>query len=544
MRRALTKIVTVLVQSILVICSLGLVCAADKLEDPFVHEITSAPDVSDTQDDKESVDSTDKATSNTSDEADGSGTAAEKVNEDAPKYYFRTIMVDDVNPASKKPDQGSASRVSADFGIYRYQMTGNQKIAYEKIRNCIIDVANGTSACTKFTVTFAELGLGDHHEYTAEELGVVSIIADGTITDEAANAMSQKTVFDMQGIVNKVLVDLPFDCYWFDKTALIMAEDYSVGATVIGDSVTLHYVGDGLTFRFPIVTSYAGSNEYYVSTASVQRALYASGRAKAIVNEYCDLSDYGKLMKYRDVICDLVDYNDQSVVNEDTPYGDPWNIVYVFDGDEKTNVVCEGYSKAFKYLCDLSEFDNDVTCITASGNFFTTNGSDCGHMWNIVYLGYGMNYMVDVTNCDNGSLGYYDSLMFKKYDSNPSSNIYRYKVNDITIQYTYYDYMMDIFRDATLDLSDNAFVDAPAIYLNYSRKVVDLNWNVVSGADHYEIYRRYENGNWTRIGSSINTHFQDNNVSEGKYYYGIVGLTADNEALNVYNDKYSIDCYY
>ena len=185
-----------------------------------------------------------------------------------------------------------------------------------------------------------------------------------------------------------------------------------------------------------------------------------------------------------------------------------------------------------------------MTCITASGNFFTTNGSDCGHMWNIVSLGYGMNYMVDVTNCDNGSLGYYDSLMFKKYESNPSSNIYRYKVNGITIQYTYYDYVMDIFRDATLDLSDNAFVDAPAIYLNYSRKIVDLNWNVVSGADHYEIYRRYENGNWTRIGSSTNTHFQDNNVSEGKYYYGIVGLTADNEALNVYNDKYSIDCYY
>ena len=151
MRRALTKIVTVLVQSILVICSLGFVCVADKIEAPSVREVTKEEESSDAKDDTV-----------------------------APKYYFRTIEVDDINPVSKKAKPGtSKAKVVADSGIYRYQMIGNQKIAYEKIRNCIIDVANGTSACTKFTVTFAELGLGDHHEYTAEELGVSSIIADG-----------------------------------------------------------------------------------------------------------------------------------------------------------------------------------------------------------------------------------------------------------------------------------------------------------------------------------------------------------------------------
>ena len=516
MKSTIAKTVVLLVQIIIVISSFGFVCNADKTEEPAGREETPTPDVSYAQDDTE-----------------------------VPKYFFRTIEVDDIDPVSKKPGPGTSNaHVKADSGIYRYQMTGNQKNAYEKIRNCIIDIANGRSACTKFTVTFAELGLGDHHDYTAEELGVGSIIADGEISDEAANAMSQKTIINMQEIINRVLVDLPFDCCWFDKTATVKADNYSVGATVIGDSVTIHYVGDGITFRFPIVASYAGSNEYYVSLSSVQRALYASGRAKAIVNEYCDLSDYGKLMKYRDVICDLVDFNDQPVVDDSTPYGDPWNIVYVFDGDESTNVVCEGYSKAFKYLCDLTDFDNDVTCILASGNFFTTDGTDCGHMWNIVSLGYDMNYMVDLTNCDNGSLGFYDSLMFKKYDSNPSSNVYRYKVKGVTFQYTYYDYLAEIYSEAALDLSDTAFVDAPAIYCKNSRNVVDLNWNVVSGADHYEIYRRYENGNWTRIGSSTNTYFRDNIASEGKYYYGIVGLTADNKALNVYNDKYSVDCNY
>lgn len=29
-------------------------------------------------------------------------------------------------------------------------------------------------------------------------------------------------------------------------------------------------------------------------------------------------------------------------------------LIWVFDGDSSTNVVCEGYAKAFQYLCDLS----------------------------------------------------------------------------------------------------------------------------------------------------------------------------------------------
>ena len=39
MRRALTKIVTVLVQSFLVICSLGFVCVADKIEVELAYAI-------------------------------------------------------------------------------------------------------------------------------------------------------------------------------------------------------------------------------------------------------------------------------------------------------------------------------------------------------------------------------------------------------------------------------------------------------------------------------------------------------------------------
>ena len=437
MKGTLTKLVAVIVQSLFVINSVGFACVAYENDAAgFTMVVTEREQPEDNKDSDGGLPPSDPSSDATSapEKAD-SDTAAKPAEEDARKYYFRTIEVDDINPIAENPDYvPSSSFVNADSGIYRYEMTGNEQIAYEKIKNYIIDVANGSRVSTAFTITFADLELGNHHAFTAEELGVDSIIVNGRITDEAANAMLQMASINMQDIVYKVLVDLPFDCYWFDKTAAVKADNYSIGAISSGDSVTLHFVGDGITFRFPVVSAYEGVAEYYVSAAGVQRATEASARAKEIVNRYSNLSDYGKLTKYRDEICGLVDYSYSTAEDENIPYGDPWNPVNVFDGDDGTNVVCEGYSKAYKYLCDLSDFENDVTCITVAGNFKTSDGTYCGHMWNVVSLGNGMNYMVDLTNCDNGSIGYYDKLMFKKYNENPDQKTYRYNVSNVTIQ--------------------------------------------------------------------------------------------------------------
>ena len=57
-------------------------------------------------------------------------------------------------------------------------------------------------------------------------------------------------------------------------------------------------------------------------------------------------------------------------------------------------MVCEGYAKAFKYLCDLSEFSGDVRCYLVDG---TTTGP---HAWNLVQID-GRRYMADITGCDS-----------------------------------------------------------------------------------------------------------------------------------------------
>jgi hypothetical protein len=101
------------------------------------------------------------------------------------------------------------------------------------------------------------------------------------------------------------------------------------------------------------------NNEFKVSQGKIATANKALPKAQAIVEKYEGKSDLEKLEGYRDEICALVSYNN-AALNGSYSYGNPWQLIYVFDGDSSTNVVCEGYAKAFKYLCDLTDFDKEI----------------------------------------------------------------------------------------------------------------------------------------------------------------------------------------
>ncbi|MGN0574633.1 MAG: transglutaminase domain-containing protein [Ruminococcus sp.] len=62
-------------------------------------------------------------------------------------------------------------------------------------------------------------------------------------------------------------------------------------------------------------------------------------------------------------------------------------------------VVCEGYSKAFKLICDRL----DIPCVVVFGNYDTTE--NVAHMWNDVLMEDGNWYAVDVTWDDNDGDG-------------------------------------------------------------------------------------------------------------------------------------------
>lgn len=260
-----------------------------------------------------------------------------------------------------------------------------EKAIYDQLKTSIAGIAaNGGSTEFTFswTFTYAELGLD----------GMPS-----TITDDLKAKISEK-IGDINKVIDVLLVDCPYELYWFDKTRGWSAHDRYLGD---GEGITLNRV-----LSLYVSENYGGNNnEFMVDASRAQSAAAAAAKAKEIVDKYKDASDYQKLLGYKEEICKLTDYNHGAADNAGTPYGDPWQLVYVFDGDKDTTVVCEGYAKAFQYLCDLTKFDtSSIVCYTITGIMAGGTGAG-GHMWNIVTMPDGQNYLVDVTNSDDGTIG-------------------------------------------------------------------------------------------------------------------------------------------
>lgn len=290
----------------------------------------------------------------------------------------------------------------ADWGSSTGVLNDSEKEIYTQLKSKIEHVA-AYGGSTEFTLDVSSLDI----TWTGEEDGY-------------------KTMLDTSKIIDCLLVDCPYDLYWFDKTAgASWGMSYSQGSIYKLTSLTaILYVAQG----------YQGGNNIAVDASMATTANTAAANAQAVVKQYEDKSDYEKLEAYKNEICKLVSYNDDAASNSDTPYGDPWQIIYVFDGDKNTNVVCEGYAKAFQYLCDLSSF-NDAVCYTVTGTM--SGGTGAGsHMWNIVTLE-GENYLVDVTNSDSGSVGQDGGLFLSAPDKGSWDQWYRFLIGGQTISFDY-----------------------------------------------------------------------------------------------------------
>ena len=155
-------------------------------------------------------------------------------------------------------------------------------------------------------------------------------------------------------------------------------------------------------------------------------------------------------------------YN-SSAAGGSTAYGDPWQLIYVFAGDSSTNVVCEGYAKAFQYLCDLSSFSGDVTCYTVTGTMSGGTGAG-GHMWNVVKLE-GKNLLVDVTNCDGSAIGAPDKLFLVAVAGTDSGRTHTFTINTTNVVYTYDESQKDLFCSGYLALTPDSSSGMGAIQL-------------------------------------------------------------------------------
>lgn len=142
---------------------------------------------------------------------------------------------------------------------------------------------------------------------------------------------------------------------------------------------------------FGISPAYMTIDNKVNGQSDVRKAL---ANAKTIADKYEGKNGYEKVIGYAQEICALNEYNHEAADSDSLHMQDinPWNMISVFDGDPYTNAVCAGYTKAFKYLCDLG----GIECYAPTGDL-----DDLGlHAWNIVVLD-GVSYFVDVTACDS-----------------------------------------------------------------------------------------------------------------------------------------------
>lgn len=316
----------------------------------------------------------------------------------------------------------SSEPVYSVFGLNH--LTGINIKVYGLLKACVSKVASGEESSTVFTFHVSDLGLNGR--YSAADLGVSAVVSNGAVTSEAKTAMKAK----LQEInLSRVNTALQFDCpaefYWYEKSkGCSMQSSIGMGATYdysLGEYVMYFSDTTMVQFSYTVAEDYAvnhASGTYVVDSSVIDSIQTAIDHANDIITTHANEADYQKLVSYKDEICSAVKYNTAAANNNYTyNYGNPWQLIWVFDEDSTTNVVCEGYAKAFQFLCDGSTFrSHQVESRIVTGVMAGGTGAG-GHMWNVVTMNDGQNYLVDVTNCDGGTIGYPNKLFLVGYGS-------------------------------------------------------------------------------------------------------------------------------
>lgn len=372
--------------------------------------------------------------------------------------YLYQVNGLDVPEVVKAESSGNTASRPATYAVALNEVTNN---IYRRLVPEIKKIAAGESASATIAITDMPI------TYTQGDLGHITIVKNGALSEEAGAKIGELFGADVNhdALLSKLLANMPYELYWFDKTNG-MAISYDIEADE--NTVTIPYIVVG----FCVADAYRDTTKYLVNekgeqildkdknpvpdytaidTAKTGAARTAAATAAQVVAENQGKGAYSKLVAYREYITKAVDYDFDVANTANYPYGDPWQLIYVFDGDPDTNVVCEGYSKAFKYLCDLTwtGSDPEVACYLPTGTMDGGTGAGA-HMWNIVSIG-GVNYLTDITNCDSGTTGAPDQLFLCGAEGSVDAS-YAAATTNGTVTYVYDKETLALY-DKELDLS-------------------------------------------------------------------------------------------
>ena len=351
------------------------------------------------------------------------------------------------------PPSGAKKRAKKSAGS---ALTGMEQTIYSYLKPVLADIAAGNRDSARIEVPLSVLGMDG--SFTAEDLGVDYLWSKGEFHPGVSDAVEALFDYDAHLIFQALYADCPYELYWYDGSVSYSSFPGYSGEYENGQQC-LRF-SSGLKFSFSVEAKYRAdsSDPYSVDTEATGAGTEAVNNSQTILDEAAGMDDYSKLCHYKDRICGLVEYNEEAAAaymedeNAEVDKG-AWALVYVFDGDLNTNVVCEGYSEAFQYLCDRTEFSDDlIYAFSATGDM-----NDGPHKWNLVHMHDEKTYIADITNSDEGTIGQNGELFLSGMNGSFSAG-YSKKIAGRTITYRYDEDTTAVYDEADLTLSDTPFV--------------------------------------------------------------------------------------
>ena len=192
--------------------------------------------------------------------------------------------------------------------------------------------------------------------------------------------------------INSLMFDNP-DLFYLDITKIYMSTEITT-------------LGPLKTYRVKIGPA-EGSN-YLSSYFQDEQMVWAANSTlesfrQDMANQIAGLSDYDKIKTIHDYIIQNTEY-DQSISRD--------NIYNIYGTLMQHVAVCEGYSKAMKYILDAA----NIPCVIACGIAQNSSGETESHAWNYIKID-GAWYAVDSTWDDPVILGtgYISDSVYTKY---------------------------------------------------------------------------------------------------------------------------------
>lgn len=204
------------------------------------------------------------------------------------------------------------------------------------------------------------------------------------------------------------------------------------------------------TYNCPVLREYRGASEYDVDQGAMQRIRDSVDRAQAIAERHAGEAPLSRIRSY----CDEIYGISTSASSRDySSCTYPWGFTSVFDGDPSTGAVCEGYSRALALLMELSG-QHDAECHLMLGWSDSVNGH-IRHMWCVIRMTDGRNYLTDVANSQKGTVLYGKGIVSPAQGSVDEG--YWVAGDKGGISYTYGDETLELYNADALVISGEPY---------------------------------------------------------------------------------------